>query len=172
MLKLLMVNPPSPETSENAVIVLCDSEIARGAHSELFSSGHRYIIPDKAANMLEAISNIINTYSSSSSLQKIHLVVGWPNILQISLWTSKPSTGDIFTLLRNQGVTSDELKPFKASDINDIFPWLYYGKRFEILKKLCHIVKRKIENNFKKSSVSVDCHIVAEDTKKIVASSL
>ena len=104
---------------------------------------------------------------------KIHLVMGWPNILQISLWkTAKPAVGDIFTLLRNEGISSEELKPFKASDINDIFPWLYYGKRFDILRRLCHIARRKVEDNFKKYSIAVECHIIAEDTKKIVASTL
>ena len=98
--------------------------------------------------------------------------MSWPNILQISLWTAKPSTGDIFTLLRNEGISSEELQPFKASDINDIFPWLYYGKRFDILKRLCHIAKRRVEGNFKKYFLAVECHIIAEDTKKIIASSL
>lgn len=89
------------------------------------------------------------------------------------MWkTAKPAVGDIFTLLRNEGISSEELQQFKASDINDLFPWLYYGKRFDILRRLCHIAKRKVEGNFKKYSIAVECHIIAEDIKKIVASSL
>ena len=174
MLKLWMSVLPSPENLKNAELVICDSETASQAHKELFRSGDiQYIISDKAASLLDYLSHIINTYCLSSPLRKIHLVMGWPNILQISLLkASKPSAGDVFTLLRNEGISSEELKPFKASDINDLFPWLYYGKRFDILRRLCHIAKRKVENNFKKYSIAVECHIIAEDTKKIVASSL
>ena len=150
MLKLLMINPPSLETINDTSLVICDSETAGQAHTELFSFGcNRHIVLEKAADILDSLLNIINS-CPASSLQKIHLVMEWPNILQISLWTSKPSTGDVFTLLRNQGVGSEELKPFKTSDINDIFPWLYYGKRFDVLRKICHIAKRKVEGNFKK----------------------
>jgi hypothetical protein len=165
---------PSPENLKNAELVICDSETASQAHRELFRSGDiQYIISDKAASLLDYLSHIINTYCLSSPLRKIHLVMGWPNILQISLLkASKPSVGDVFTLLRNEGIKSEELQAFKASDINDIFPWLYYGKRFDILRRLCHIAKRKVEDNFKKYSIAVECHIIAEDTKKIVASSL
>ncbi|MEK7712460.1 MAG: hypothetical protein AAB301_00390 [Nitrospirota bacterium] len=174
MLKLQMSVLPSPENLKNTEIVICDSETASQAHGELFRSGDiLYIISDKAASLLDYLSHIIDTYCLSSPLRKIHLVMGWPNILQISLWkTAKPAVGDIFTLLRNEGISSEELKPFKASDINDIFPWLYYGKRFDILRRLCHIAKRKVEDNFKKYSIAVECHIIAEDTKKIVASTL
>jgi hypothetical protein len=165
---------PSPENLKNAELVICDSETASQAYRELFRSGDiQYIIPDKAASLLDYLSHIINTYCLSSPLRKIHLVMDWPNILQISLLkASRPSAGDVFTLLRNEGISSEELKPFKASDINDLFPWLYYGKRFDILIRLCHIAKRKVEDNFKKYYIAVECHIVAEDTKKIVASSL
>ena len=165
---------PSPENLKNAELVICDSETASQAHKELLRSGDiQYIISDKAASLLDHLSHIINTYCLSSPLRKIHLVMGWPNILHISLFkASKPSVGDVFTLLRNEGISSEELQPFKASDINDIFPWLYYGKRFDILRRLCHIAKRKVENNFRKYSIAVECHIIAEDIKKIVASSL
>ena len=174
MLKLRMFVLPSPENLKNAELVICDSETASQVHMELFRSGDiQYIISDKAAGLLDYLSHIINAYCLSSPLRKIHLVMGWPNILQISLFkASRPSAGDVFTLLRNEGISSEELKPFKASDINDIFPWLYYGKRFDILRRLCHIAKRKVEDNFKKYSIAVECHIIAEDTKKIVASSL
>ncbi|MCX5717959.1 MAG: hypothetical protein NTW44_06580 [Nitrospirae bacterium] len=174
MLKLQMSVLPPPENLKNMEIVICDSETASQAHMELFrSSDNKYIISDKAASILHSLSHIINTYCLSSSLQKIHFVMDWSNILQVSLWQiAKPSAGDVFTLLRNEGISSEELQPFKTSDINDIFPWLYYGKRVDILRRLCHIAKRKVEGNFKKCSIAVECHIIAEDIKKIVASSL
>ncbi|MFZ3122467.1 MAG: hypothetical protein WA104_03755 [Thermodesulfovibrionales bacterium] len=174
MLKLLMSVLPSPENLKNAELVICDSETASQAHKELFrSTDNKHIILDNAASILDSLSHIINVYCSSHSLQKIHLVMGWSNILQVSLWkTAKPAVGDIFTLLRNEGISSEELKMLKASAIDDIFPWLYYGKRFGVLRKICHIAKRKAEDSFKGHSITVDCHIIAEDTKKIVASSL
>ncbi|MDI6744524.1 MAG: hypothetical protein QMD07_04005 [Thermodesulfovibrionales bacterium] len=165
---------PLSENLENTELVICDSETASQAHIELFrTSDNKYIISDKFTSILDSLSHIINTHYSSPSLKKIHLVMGWSNILQVSLWqAAKPAVGDIFTLLRNEGIKSEELQPFKTSDINDIFPWLYYGKRFDTLRRLCHIAKRKAEGNFKKYSIAVECHIIAEDTKKIVASSL
>lgn len=174
MLKLRMSVLPSPENLKNTEIVICDSETASQAHKELFrASANKHIILDNATSTLDFLSHIIASYCSSSTIQKIHFVMGWANILQISLLkASKPSSGDVLTLLRNEGISSEELKPFKASDINDLFPWLYYGKRFDILRRLCHIAKRKVEDNFKKYSIAVECHIIAEDTKKIVASSL
>lgn len=174
MLKLRMSVLPSPKNLKNTEIVICDSETASQAHRELFrSSDIQYIISDKAVSILDSLSRIINTYCLSSPLRKIHLVMDWANILQVSLWqTAKPAVGDIFTLLRNEGISSEELQLFKTSDLNDLFPWLYYGKRFDILRRLCHIAKRKVEDNFKKYFIIVECHIIAEDTKKIVASSL
>ena len=164
----------SPENLKNTEIVICDSETASQAHKELFrSTANEHIILDNTASTLDSLSLIIAAHCSSSIMQKIHLVMGWSNLLQVSLRQSaKPAVGDVFTFLRNEGISSEELQPFKASDINDIFPWLYYGKRFDILRRLCHLAKRKAEDIFKGHSIIVDCHIIAEDTKKIVASSL
>jgi len=168
---------PAEKFKENKELIICDSEEAKLAHRELFSfSDDAYIKTDGTVNIFDAISGVISACNSSPVCPgKIHIVLNWPNLLQISLWkAAKPLTGDVFTLLRNEGIGSQELQPFKNSDINDIFPWLYYGKRFDILKKVCHIAKRKIENNLKGNGqlIRVTCHIIAEDTKKIVASSL
>jgi len=71
------------------------------------------------------------------------------------------------TYSRFSGTKGSAQKNFSClSDINDIFPWLYYGKMFDILRRLCHIAKRKVEDNFKKYFIVVECHIIAEDTKK------
>lgn len=162
---------------ENKELIICDSEEARLAHKELFRfSDDACITTDETVNIFDVISGLISACNSSSIWPgKIHIVLNWPNLLQVSLWqASKPVAGDVFTLLNNEGVNSQELQPFKTSDISDIFPWLYYGKRFDILRKLCHIAKRKVESNLKGSGqlTQVSCHIIAEDTKKIAASSL
>jgi len=166
-----MIDPPTAETTKNTAVVICDSETARQSHKNLFrSEDDKYIILDETSGIINSVSDAVSKFSA---LQKIHLVMGWPNILQISLWqTAKPSIGDIFTLLRNEGIGSTELQPFKTSDINDFFPWLYYGKRFDVLRKICHTAKRKVESSFKKNNINVECHIIAEDAKKIIASSL
>jgi len=173
MLKLSMLIPKN--LKDNIELGICDGETAKQAHKELFHfSDNAYIVADEKANIFYLLSDIINACDSSSdSSQKIHLVVSWINLVRFSLWqASKPTTGDVFTLLRNSGVSSGELQPLKSSDIDDIFPWLYYGKRFDVLRKICHMAKRKVESNFKKYTIAVECHVIAEDTKKIVASSL
>lgn len=166
---------PIENIRDNIELIYCDSEAAEQAHKELFRfSDSAYITTGKAANVFAAVSNIITTCNSSAACPvKIHIVLNWTNLLQVSLWqAASPMIGDVFTLLKNNGLGPQELQPFKASDINDIFPWLYYGKRFDVLRKVCRVAKRKIESNFKNQIIRVDCHIVAEDTKKIVASSL
>lgn len=167
---------PIETIKDNAEFIICDSEMARQAHKELFRfSDKAYLITAGKANTFDYVTGIINTCNSAASvyLRKIHIVLNWPNLLQVSLWqASRPIIGDVFTLLKNNGLGPQELQPFKASDINDIFPWLYYGKRFDVLRKVCRVAKRKIESNFKNQIIRVDCHIISEDTKKIVASSL
>jgi len=69
-------------------------------------------------------------------------------------------------------VKEEELRPFSHSDINDIFPWLYYSNRFDILRKICNAAKSRIESKIDSRKVLVYCHLVSEGTNKIVASSL
>ncbi|BCB97339.1 hypothetical protein JZK55_22610 [Dissulfurispira thermophila] len=162
--------------NENHEIIICDSAVAKHAHKELFRyKDNAYVTVDNTENVFDAISNTVNLCNaeSNSCPSKIHLVLNWLNLLKVSLWRAeKPTQGDIFTLLKNIGVGSHELQPFRTSDLNDIFPWLYYGKRFDILRKLCHKAKKQMETHLKNHSIRVDCHLIAEDTKRIVASSL
>ena len=166
---------PIENIRDNIELILCDSMAAKQAHKELFRfSDSAYLTMDETTNVFAAFSSIINTCNSSSACPvKIHIVLNWPNLLHVSLWQAeRPIIGDVFTLLKNNGVGPDELQPFKASDINDIFPWLYYGKRFDVLRKICRVAKRRLESGFKNQTTLVDSHVIAEDTKKIVASSL
>ncbi|MDI6801384.1 MAG: hypothetical protein QMD01_04945 [Thermodesulfovibrionales bacterium] len=160
----------------NHELVICDSETAKNAHQELFRfNDNVYAIIPEIDNAFNVILNTVNSFNTSSPefIQKIHLSLNWENLLRVCSWKAeKPVSVDVFILLRNAGITSQELQPFKAADINDMFPWLYYGKRFDILKKLCHIAKRQIEGHLKDHSIRIDSHLVAEDTKKVVASSL
>jgi hypothetical protein len=177
MVKLFMpLLCPIDNLNENHEIILCDSIVAKQAHKELFRyKDDVYVTVDNTENVFDAISNTVNSCNaeSNSCPSKIHLVLNWLNLLKVSLWQAKkPTTGDAFTVLKNAGVGSHELQPFKTSDLNDIFPWLYYGKRFDILRKLCHKAKKQTEAHLKNHSIRVDCHLIAEDTKKVVASSL
>jgi hypothetical protein len=158
-------------------IVICDSETAKSAHMELFHfSEDAYITANnKSSSAFDMISGIVDRCNSGSGEcpAKVHLVVNWCNLLQISAWKSlKPSIGDVFTILKSAGASAGDLQPFKNADVNDIFPSFYYGKKFNILRRLCHKAKKQVEEHLKTNSIRIDCHLVAEDTARIVASSL
>ncbi len=160
----------------NHELVICDSELSQQAHKELFRfNAEAYLITDETTNVFDIILSTINSCNSTSGTYptKIHLTLTWENLLRLSLWkATKPTTGDALTLLRNAGITSQELQLLRTADINDIFPYLYYGKQFNILRKICHTAKREMENHLKDRPIRVDCHLIADDTKRIVASSL
>jgi hypothetical protein len=167
---------PIESLKDKHVVVICDSDIAKNAHKELFHFNEDvYITPNGSSDVFSAVADTIETFNSAAEEHpsKIHMAVNWENLLRISLWhSSKPANGEVFTLLKNSGLGPQELQPFKASDINDIFPYLYYGRQFNILRKLCHAAKKQAESRLKDHTIRVDCHIVAEDTARIVASSL
>jgi len=50
--------------------------------------------------------------------------------------------------------------------INDLFPWLYYSNRFDILRKICGIAKTRIESKIDSKTVLVYCHLVSEETAR------
>jgi hypothetical protein len=167
---------PIDNLRDNHELIICDSTLSKHAHKELFHySDDVYVIADKAGNIFDAVSDITGSCNSGhlACPSRIHMALKWFNLLHVSLWQSKrPATGDVFMLLKNTGINSQELQPFKTAEINDIFPWLYYGKRFDILKRLCHKAKKQVEGHLKNHIIRVDCHLIAEDTKKVVASSL
>ena len=161
---------------ESHELVICDSECSRTAHKELFHfSDEAYILTGEQDNVFDTILGIMNTFNAAPATgpSRIHIVLGWENILRVSSWKlTRPDVGDTFILLKNSGVGAQELQPFKTSDINDLFPWLYYGKRFDVLRKICHAAKKRIEGHLKNHTIRVDGHLIADDTKKIVASTL
>lgn len=167
---------PTDNEKNNHQIIICDSEISKHAHKELFHySDDQYVIINETDNSFDLIFKTVEicNLQMSSCPSKMHIVLNWLNLLQVSLWNAeKPTVGDLFTILRNAGIKSDELQPFKTADTNDLFPWLYYGKRFDILRKICHLAKKQMEAHLKNHFIRVDCHLVADDTKRIVASSL
>ncbi len=79
---------------------------------------------------------------------------------------------DVFIVLKNAGVTDSELKPFASSPVADMLPYLYYGKRIDVIKKICRLAGRQIESRIKKGGLRADCHLILEDAPRIIASSL
>jgi len=147
-------------------LVLSQNETAKNAHKTLFSfNDSAYLIFN---------GNIIDSIQSSTvkNIKKLHLTLGWENILKVALWTNeKPLIHDVLSFIKKSGSEEDELVIFKKSDFHDIFPWLYYGKRFDILRKICNSAKAKAETKIAKQ-ITVYCHLFSDETKNIVASSL
>ncbi len=157
-------------------LVMCDSEHALNAHKELFRfSDEVYVLAGPQDNMFESIRGMVDACNAAPSTcpSRIHIVLGWENILRVSSWKpERPAAGDAFIVLKNSGLSQQELQPFKSADINDLFPWLYYGKRFDVLRKICHAAKKQLENHLKNHAIRVDGHLIADDSRRIVASSL
>jgi hypothetical protein len=157
-------------------LVICDSECSRIAHKGLFHFNDEvYILAVEQNNVFDTILGMMNAFNAAPATgpSRIHIVLGWENILRVSSWKlTRPDVGDTFILLKNSGVSTQELQPFKTSDINDLFPWLYYGKRFDVLRKICHAAKKQIEGHLKNHTIRVDGHLIADNTNNIVASTL
>lgn len=147
-------------------VVICQDEASKSSHKMLFSlQDECYVQSD---NLIETILKI-----SAVGVSKLHVAAGWENILKTAVWScEKPLISEVVALIRRNGVSEDELRPFQNSDINDIFPWLYYANRFDILRRICNAAKTRIEAKIDARRVLVYCHLVSGDTAKIVASSL
>ena len=148
-------------------IVIFQDEISRKSHKALFSLDDA-CYKQSCANIVESVLE-----AAQAGLSKLHISAGWENILKIAVWTcDSPLIHDVISLVKKCGVKEEELMPFKHSDINDIFPWLYYSNRTDILRKICSAAKAKIESRIDSRKVLVYCHLVSGETEKIVASSL
>ena len=148
-------------------IAIFQDEISRKSHKVLFS------LDDSCYK--RCCKNIVDTVLevAQSGLSKLHIIAGWENILKLAVWTcDRPLLHEVIALIKKTGVKEEELKPFKNSDIHDLFPWLYYSNRFDILRKICSAAKTKIESKIDSRKVLVYCHLVSDETEKIVASSL
>ena len=148
-------------------IVIFQDEISKASHKALFSLDD-VCYTQSSRNILDTILEV-----SQAGLTKLHISAGWENILKIAVWTcDRPLIHEVLALMKKTGLKEEELSPFKHSDISDIFPWLYYGNRFDILRKICNAAKSRIESRIDSRKVMVYCHLAAEGTNKIVASSL
>lgn len=153
----------------NAVreVVLSLNELSARAHKELYSfEDRRYIMsgPDLLASVLSAAEN---------SADRLHIVTDWENLLKIALWSSAdPPLFDVISLLKKSGAAEAELQPFMKSEISDLLPWLYYSKKFDILRRICIAAKAKTEIKVNKKGLHIYCHLVSDESRSIIASSL
>ncbi len=146
-------------------IVFASNDASRTAHQELYHFREQaYTIV--ADNLIENITQI------RGDIKKLHISSNWVDIIRLAIWKSEPTTGDVFFLLKNMGITSEELLPFREAGTADLFPWLYYGKRFDVLRKICLAARANAEKHIRDKDVRVHCHLTSEDTNRIVASSL
>ena len=148
-------------------IVIFQDEISRKSHKTLFA------LADDCYH--QSCYNIIDTIldAAQNGLSKLHIVAGWENTLKIAVWTcDRPQIHEVIALIKKTGVKDEELRPFHQADINDLLPWLYYGSRFDILRKVCSAAKSRIESKIDSKKVLIYCHLISTETGKIVASSL
>lgn len=146
-------------------VVFASDEASREAHRDLYRFDESsYIIVQ--GNLLGAIMAV------EGPLNRLHVSSGWTGIIRLATWKENPGRGDILFVLRNLGMRPDELLPFREAEVADLFPWLYYGKRLDILRKICVLAKTNAERYVKGRDVRVHCHLTSEEGRRIVASSL
>lgn len=149
-------------------VVFSENTAAMDAHKALFRfrDDAYSIVGDNLFNELKR--------TGDESTLKVHITGGWEFILRLALSSEAgPSRGEVLFLLQSVGLSRDDLKPFDTSDINDIFHYLYYGKRLDVLKRLCRKARKTAEDKFNSNGpVRFDCHLVEPDSAEIVASTL
>lgn len=147
--------------------VISENDICKEAHRQLFRFDEKiYTVTN--GSVRDEIEDRIK-----AGALRLHLTGTWPWMLKIALQKDdKPERGDVFYLLKLLGLNDEELQPFASADINDIFYSLYYGKRFDILRRLCHRAKKEVEKSVNNPSITIHCHLVAPEITQIVASSL
>jgi hypothetical protein len=166
----------SPENiSELTEAVVFDSKAALQAHKDLFRFNEQcYISSDNHENVFPLVAGLVDACNASESYpSRIHLAAGWENMLRVAAWQSDlDSVKDAFIIMKNAGMPESALSPFTDSPVGDLFPYLYYGKQLDVMKKICVMARKQIEARVRKSPVRADCHIIMKDSPHVVASSL
>jgi len=143
-------------------VVIAENEYAKKAHQELFHWADEYYrLEPHPFKFIESIDG---------KFEKLHIVGSWQYILKLALFSEELNPSATMFLFKKLGMPEEELKPFSSAPVDDIFYTIYYGKRFEILRKLCHHIRQLLQQQYK--GLIVDCHLVIPDRAQIVASSL
>ncbi len=145
-------------------IVLCQNILSKNAHKELFN------LPDSSYFLIKDLRMDILKLNGSEESVKVHICLNWHGLLEAILWTDKPVSSFVLKILRSAGVDEKEVQEFKDTDTLTIFHWLYYGRRFKTLRKLCHMAKNVLEQKVR--GVRFELHLIAEENSRIVASTL
>jgi len=58
------------------------------------------------------------------------------------------------------------------SEIRDLLPWLYYSRKFDILRRICNAARTKAEAKVGRKGLHIYCHLVSDESQRIIASSL
>ncbi len=147
-------------------VVLYQGETAKECHKNLFAlDGSCYL--SAGSELIASVKSVCQ-----KSPRKLHIAAGWEGMLKVSLWTENLAVHDVLSLMKKCGVQDEELGLFRRSEINDIFPWLYYGKRIDVLRKICNAAKARAESKIDMKILRVYCHLVSGETEKMIASSL
>lgn len=144
-------------------IALCQNEVTRRAHKELFGlPDNSYIVSS------DIIKEILNIRTSETT--RIHLCLNWSGLFKVILWSEDLSSSLIKNILSRAGLEERELKNVTDTDPLTFFHWLYYGKRFRVLRKLCIMARDVVQDKVR--VVRFECHLIAEEIPRIVASTL
>lgn len=148
-------------------MVISPNELSVKAHKAL------YAFPDEQYVMsgTDLLASILS--AAEKGTDRLHISVDWENLLRIALWSSaRPPLFDVMTLLKRSGAAETDLLPFMKADISDLLPWLYYSRKFDILRRLCHAAKTRAEAKVNRKGLHIYCHLVSDESRSIVASSL
>lgn len=156
-------------------IVVCDTTASMNAHQSLYHlTDDAYITLPEELDRFTSLSGLICECSDNSLCVEFHMhvVLQWGSLLKVAAWKETLTWSDVFFLLKDAGVSSSEMQPFRDSNPEDLFPWLYYGKKMDVLRRLCLRAKRKFDEILSLHDIRVLCHLVGDDPQRIVASSL
>lgn len=157
-------------------IVISDSDLGISAHKELFSFNDDVYLKlncdflgDSVNDLLREINDYLNL-----NIVNIHFVFGWNNLVQIAMWKfDSYSDKDINLLLAHAEVNLNSKEKISPVDIQELFDSLFTRGSFSILRKICHLAKKQIDNRLENKSIHQTIfHLVAPQTRRIIASSL
>jgi hypothetical protein len=177
---------PLSTPSDTANLVLCINEEAAQAHLGLFGlPEHAYATPadnQRASSAVSAVSWLMRRIDDLSlagrppdTPKAVHLqvVVDGSGLAALALWSvDEPSPDELLSLLTTAGMAAGEARAITPHGRRRIFASLCHENRVDILRRLCRLVKRKIEDRTRAPGLHVDCHMLAEESKRLVASSL
>jgi hypothetical protein len=151
---------------EHQILVLFEGKAAKKSHQELFS------LPDAPYRIIEGVVTEAVAAAFPGISGELHIAAGWEAILSVALWSgTEPPVHDVFTLLKKSGVADSDLSSLEDLNLRDIFSLLCREERFDFLRRICNAAKTNVEFRCR-GKARVHCHLISEESEKIVASSL